>query len=92
MYVYVARSGPPSVLETPCLEMYISTQPYDKDIINKQQRIAYTLNRTITLDVYHTYTDDKTMLYFTTHVIQNEPTIQPTSSLDDVEEMFLFQE
>ena len=87
-YIYVVRSGSIENLKTPCLEMYTSSSSYDKEIIGKQRRIADTLFQEITIDIYCEHTDNKTMLFFDSVILNGCISKNEQLHFDDEELIF----
>lgn len=72
-YVYVVRntcSLSPDVSNI-CLEMYISYDDYDENILSKHRRVAEHLKVPIYVDVYQEHTDKQTMLLYTTYTFNS---------------------
>lgn len=72
-YVYVVRntcSLTPDVSNI-CLEMYVSYNDYDNNILSKQRRVAENLKIPIYVDVYQEHTDQQTMLLYTTYTFNS---------------------
>ena len=87
-YIYVVRSGSIENLKTPCLEMYTSNSSYDKEIIGKQRRIADTLFQEIIIDIYHEHTDNITMLFFDSVLLNGCASKNEEIHFDDEELIF----
>ena len=87
-YIYVVRSGSLENLKTPCLEMYTSHLSYDKEIIGKQRRIADTLFQEITIDIYYEHTDNRTMLFFDSVILNGCVSKNEDLHFDDEELIF----
>ncbi len=73
-YVYVVRNTchlTPDVSNI-CLEMYVSYDEEDTEIMNKQRRIANNLQCPIIIDIYQEYDNTKIMLWYKSYTISHD--------------------